>query len=78
MVLACDLWDGALCDGVCDGVGDGDRDGVLTLAALVLALMLGYLLGSFRLRPCAGRFQYVWSPKPLLVFIYVDNFSVLC
>jgi hypothetical protein len=77
MVLAFEIWDG-VCDGVCDGVGDGDRDGVLTLAALVLALMLGYLVGSFRLRPCAGRFQYVWSPKPLLVFIYVDNFSVLC
>jgi len=69
MVLAFDLWDGALCNDVCDGVGDGDRDGVLTLAALVLALMLGYLVGSFRLRPCAGRFQYVWSPNPLLGFI---------
>ena len=77
MVLACDMWDGVW-DGVCDGVGDGDRDGVLTLAALVLALMLGYLVGSFRLRPCAGRFQYVWSPNPLLVFIYVDNFLTLC
>jgi hypothetical protein len=77
MVLAFEMWDGVF-DGVCDGVGDGGRDGVLTLAALVLALMLGYLVGSFRLRSCAGRFQYVWSPKPLLVFIYVDNFSVLC
>jgi hypothetical protein len=68
MVLAFEMWDGVF-DGVCDGVGDGGRDGVLTLAALVLALMLGYLVGSFRLRSCAGRFQYVWSPNPLLVFI---------
>jgi hypothetical protein len=56
MVLAVDMRDGVW-DSVCDGVGDGDRDGVLALAALVLALMLGYLVGSFRLRPCAGRFQ---------------------
>ena len=77
MVLAFDMWDG-VSDVVCDGVGDGDRDGVLALAALALALMRGYLVGSFRFRPSAGRFQYVCSPKPLLDFIYVDNFLTLC
>ena len=44
-------------DGAIDGVGDGGRDKLLALASLTFDLIFEYLDGSFRSRPCVGRFQ---------------------
>ncbi len=54
---------------------DGVRGGCLTLAVVVFdvavgfRLRLAYLDESVRCRPLIGRFQYVWAPNSLSVFI---------
>ena len=61
--------------------GDGDLDEAFVEAfALVVVgagtvgfrIPLGYLVESaVRARDCTGRFQYVWSPNSLVVFLVV-------
>jgi hypothetical protein len=66
-----------LTDEALDGVGDIDLVELLALVTLTLGLRLGYLDGSFRGLPTVGRFQYVWSPNSLSVFIFVDRSSTM-